>query len=254
MTLDQALLTGLVAATVVGLAITWLVHRTQAKWRQRDLLKQFIGSWAEQVAVPTEVDAVRFEDESQGLEIEKDPRFPLAFKLVPKGLQHQYKKFIEARSTYITACHALYDKINNECEDRTGLPVGSWSNTRNWPQEVLLPNFILTIYEQALGAKQNTFRLEDISYNIGKFNQSGQGYQRKGLSLNTTYNAYSGLELAQADDEATLGRVQGIHRKMFEIDYCGKFADDVEHIGYLREEAETIAKNIREALYRLQVA
>lgn len=101
MTLDQALLTGLVTATVVGLAITWLVHRTQAKWRQRDLLRRFIGSWAEEVVVPSEVDAVRFDDEGQGLKIEKDPRFPLAFKLVPKRLQRQYRKFIRARSTYI---------------------------------------------------------------------------------------------------------------------------------------------------------
>ena len=254
MTLDQALLTGLVAATVVGLAITWLVHRTQAKWRQRDLLRESIGAWAEQVAIPTEVQAVRFERNELRLQVENDARFPLAFKLAPKGLQRQYEEFIKARSTYIKACHELYDRIEHECADRTGLPIGTWSNTKNWPERVLLPNFVLSIYEQVLGTKQNTFRLEDILYSIGSFSQSGQGYERKGLRLTTTYDAYNGLELAQAADEATLEGVRATHREMMEVDYCRKFAADVEHIGHLLEKANALANKVGEALRRLQVS
>ena len=255
MTLDQSLLTGLVVATVAGVVIALLVHRTQVKWRQRDLLRDFIGTWAGQVGLPTEVDAVRFEEDLP-LQVEQDACFPLAFKLVSKGLQRQYNEFIRARSAYIASCHALYDKIKNECEDRTRLPVGSWSNTRNWPEKVLLPNFVLTIYEQTLGTKQNTFRLEDISYKIGAFSHSGQGFERKGLHLTTTYDAYSGLELAEAGDEAiaVLEDIQATHRQMMEVDYCRKFAADVEHVGYLREEANTLANRVREALRRLQVA
>lgn len=256
MTLDQALLTGLVAATVAGLAITWLVYQTHKKWRQRDLLRDFIGTWAEQVAVPNEVDAVRFEDKGLRLQVEQDAYFPLAFKLAPKGLQRQYEGFIRARSTYITACHELYDQIKHECADRTGLPVGTWRNTRNWQEGVVLPNFVLTIYEQVLGTKQNTFRLEDISYNIGAFSHSGQGFERKGLHLTTTYDAYSGLELAEAGGEAiaVLEGIQATHRQMMETDYRRKFAAEVEHIGCLREEANTLAGKVREALRRLQVS
>lgn len=148
----------------------------------------------------------------------------------------------------------MYEQIKRECADRTNLPVSVWENTKDWPPIVLLPNFVLSIYEQVLGTIRNTFRLEDISYKIGSFSHSGRSFTREGLSLTTTYDAYSGLELAQAGDEATLERVQGIHRKMFEIDYCRKFADDVVHIGYLREEAETIANNIRETLYRFEAS
>jgi len=254
-TLDQALLTGLVVATVAGVVIALLVHRTQAKWRQRDLLRDFIGTWAGQVGLPTEVDALRFEEDFP-LQVEQDARFPLTFKLVSKGLQRQYKKFLRARSTYIAVCHALYDQIKGECEDRTGLPVVNWGNIRDWPKEVVLPNFVLSIYEQVLGTKQNTFRLEDISYDLRPFSRSAQGSMRKSLCLTTTYDAYNGLELADASDEAiaTLESIRATHRQMMEMDYCRKFTMQVEHIGYLRAEADTLACNVREALRRLQVS
>jgi hypothetical protein len=255
-TLDQALLTGLVVATIVGLVITWLVHRTQAKWRQRDLLRDFFGAWAGQVVIPTERDALYIKDKGLRLPVEREAHFPLAFKLAPRGLQHQYEEFIKARSAYITECHRLYDQIKHKCEDRTGLPVVSWGNSRDWPREVLLPNFVITIYEQALGTKQNTFRLEDISYNIGSFSQTGQGFERKGLHLKTTYDAYNGLELAEAGDEAkaVLERIQATHRQMMETDYRGKFAAEVERIGYLLKDASAIASKVSEALRRLQVS
>jgi len=253
MTLDQALLTGLVVATVAGVIITLLVHRARTKWRQRDLLRDFIGTWAGQVGLPTEVDAIRFEEDSP-LQAEQDAYFALAFKLTSKKLQRQYNEFMKARSTYIAACHKLYNQIEHECEDGTGLSVGAWRNTKNWPEKVLLPNFVLSIYEQVLGSKRNTFRLEDISYDIGRFSHSGQGFERKGLHLTTTYNAYSGLQLAQAGDETILKGVQATHRQMMEMDYCRKFTAQVEHIGYLRAEADTLACDVREALHRLQVS
>lgn len=263
MTLDQSLLAGLFAATVAGVVIALLVHRTQVKWRRRDQLRDFIGTWAGQVALPTEVDAVRFEDKGLRLAVEQDARFRLAFKLVSKGLQREYKEFIRARSTYIAACHELYDEIKHECRDRTGLSVATWGNTKNWPEKVLLPNFVLSIYEQVLGSKRNTFRLEDISYDIGLFSYSGQGFERKGRHLTTTYDAYSGLELAQTSDEgiaileeaiAMLEDIRATHRQMMEMDYCRKFTSQVEHIGYLRGQADTLAHNVREALHRLQVS
>ena len=146
----------------------------------------------------------------------------------------------------------MYEQIKRECADKTNLPVGIWKNTKDWPQNVLLPNFVLSIYEQVLGTIRNTFRLEDISYNIGPFSHSGQSFTRKGLSLTTTYDAHSGLELAQAGGEATLKQIQSIHRQMMEMDHCIKFTAEVERIGYLREEANTLADKVRETLRRFQ--
>ena len=254
MTLDQTLLTGLVVATVAGVIITLLVHRTQAKWRQRDLLGDFIVTWAEQVATPAERDAVYLEGKGLRLPVEQDAYFSLALKIVPKGLRRQYGKFIRARSAYIVACHELYDQIKRDCADITGLPVGTWSNTKNWPDRVLLPNFMLSIYELVLGSKRSTFRLEDISYEIKPFTHSGQDLTRKGLCLTTTYDAYSGLELAQAGDDATLKSMQSAHRQMMEMDYGKKFTAEVEHIGHLRAEADSIACRVCEALRKLPVS
>jgi hypothetical protein len=252
MTLDQILLTGLVAATVASLVIAWLVHRTRAKWRQRDLLREFIGAWSGQVVIPTERDALFPKDESLRLPVEQEAHFPLAFKLAPKGLQHEYEEFIKARSTYIITCQNLYNQIKRECADKTGIPVTDWGDARNWPENVLLPNFVLSIYEKVLGIEKNAFGSLGISYDIGQFSETGQGFERKGLRLTIMYGDFDGPELAQASDEATLKKVSVVHRQMMEADYCGKFTPDVEHVGSLREEASAIASKVSEALRRLQ--
>lgn len=254
MTLDQALLIGLVSATVAGLVITWLVHRTRAKWRQRDLLREFIGKWAEQVTVPTEVEAVRLEFSERRLPLEHDGRFPLAFKVASRKLQNKYEKFIKLRSTFITTCHDLFNHIKQECADKTGIPVTDWGDSRNWPESVLLPTFVLSIYEQVININRKAFSLEDASYNIASFSQTGQGFERKGLRLTVTYGDGGGPELAQAGDKETLENVRVVHRHMMEEDYCQKFAADVEHICYLRQEAVTMAGKVGEALLRLQVS
>lgn len=154
MTLDQALLSGLVVVTAVSVIIALLVHRTQAKWRQRDLLRELIGRWAEEVAVPTEVDAIGFDEKHLRLPIEKDAAFTSAFKLAPKRIQGQYGEFIEASSAYIKTCHKLYEQIAQECTERMGFPLGRWGEEKDWPKRVLLPNFVLSIYEQVLGIKR----------------------------------------------------------------------------------------------------
>jgi hypothetical protein len=117
---------------------------------------------------------------------------------------------------------------------------------------VILPTFVLSIYEQVLNVKKNALRSEDASYNVSPFSQTGRGFERKGLRLAVTYGGYGGPELAQAGDEETLEKVKAAHKQMMEDDYCKKFAADVEHIGSLREEASTIASKVSEALRRLQ--
>lgn len=95
MTLDQVLLTALVVATVAGVVITLFRHRTQATWRNRDLLRDFIRRWAGEIAVPTEVDAIRFEEEhlQSGIDlrllVEKDAYFASAYKLAPGRIRRQ---------------------------------------------------------------------------------------------------------------------------------------------------------------------
>lgn len=260
MTLDQALLTALVVATIAGVVITLFRHRARARWRQRDLLRDFIRRWAGEVSVPTEVDAVRFEEDHQRLgidlrlSVEKDAHFVSAYKLAPKKVHGHHENFIKARSIYIKTCYGLYEKIGHECTDRTGLPIGYWREERNWPNSVLLPNFVMSIYEQVLDNKRGTFRLEDVSYNITPFSQSGQGYERKGLQLTTTYDAYNGLELAQANDEATLERIKPVHRQMMELDYCEKFSVDVKRMRELREKADTIGDKVRNGLRKLEMS
>lgn len=254
MTLDQWLLSGLVLATVIAVVISLLEYRTQARWRQRDLLKEFIGRWAGEVGIPLEVDALRFEERHLQLPIEEDPRFALAFKLAPKRLRCQYEEFIEDRSTYIKSCHKLYEQIEHECTERTGLPVGHWRDTKNWPEKVLVPDFVRTIYEQIIGTIQDAFQLEDISYNVGTFSHSGKGFLRKGFHLTVTYDGYNGLELAQADNEATLERIKSIHKQMMELDYCRKFVAEVDEIRGLQKKAETIARKVREYLRKLEVS
>jgi len=250
MTLDQVLLTGLVLATVAGVVISVLHYRTQAKWRQKDLLREFISKWATEAAVPTEVDAIRFDEEDLRLRAEKDSLFLLAFKLLPKRVQLQYGVYIEARSVYVKACHKLHEQVEAECVERTGLPVGRWGDERNWPEKILLPNFVLSIYEHVLGTKQDTFRPEDVLYNIGLFSHSGQGFERKGLHLTTSYGAYQGLELARADDKTALDSVKSIHRQMIEADYSQKFTVEVAQLQSLRKKAEMLADKVRADLQK----
>jgi len=260
LTLDQALLTALVVATIVGVVITLFRHRTQARWRERDLLRDFVRRWAGEIAVPTEVDAIRFEEErlrfgiDLRLPVEKDAHFASAYKLTPKRICHYYEEFIEARAAYIKTCYELYEKIEHDCTEKTGFPIGQWREEKGWPKRVLLPNFVMSIYEQVLGNKRGTFRLEDISYNIGSFSHSGQGFERKGWHLTTTYDAYNGLELAQADDEATLQRIKPIHRQLMEADHCKKFSTDVVRIRDLRKKAQTIGDEVRSGLRRLEIS
>lgn len=260
MTLDQALLTALVVATIAGVVITLFRHQTQARWRESDLLRDFIRGWAGEVAAPTEVDAIRFEEDHQRfgtdlrLPVEKDSHFASAYKLAPKRVRQHYEEFIEARSAYIKTCYELYEKIWHDCTEKTGFPIGHWREEKEWPKGVLLPNFVMSIYEQVLGNKRGTFRLEDISYNIGAFSHSGQGFERKGLHLNTTYDAYNGLDLAQADDEATLERIKLIHRQMMETDYCKKFSTEVDRIRDLGKKAKTIGDEVRSGLRKLEIS
>jgi hypothetical protein len=260
MTLDQVLLTALVVATVVGVIIALLRHRRQAGWRKRDLLREFIQRWAAQVGVPGEVDAVRFEEEhlrfgiDLRLAIEKDAHYVTALKLTPKRTRHLYEKFVEGRLAYIKTCHELYERIEQECAETTGLPIGHWREERSWPIRLLLPHFVMSIYQRVLGNKQDDIRLEDISYGIGPFSLTGQGFERKGLHLTVTYDAYNGLALAQADDEATLERIKSIHRQMMETHYCKRFIAEVDRIRDLRREAEILAHKVRDALRELEVS
>lgn len=260
MTLDQVLLSGLLSAAIAGVIIALFRHRMHARWRRKDLLREFITRWGGEVGVPTEVDAVRFEEEHLrfGIDLrlpaEKEAYFAPAFKLAPKSVRQQHEEFIEARLAYIKGCHKLYEQIEQLCVERAGLQVGHWREERDWPKRVLLPNFVLTIYEQALGLKHNTVRLEDISYSIGPFSHSGRGFERKGLHLATTYNAYHGLALAQADDEATLQHVRSIHRQMMETDYSKRFAAEVERVSELRKKAEILAREVRDSLRKLEVS
>jgi len=254
MTLDQSLLTGLVVATVAGAIIAWLVHRTQAKWRQTDLLRELISKWASQVNVPNEVSAIQYDEHDLRLPIEKEAHFISAFKLSPKKVRRQWGEFIEARSTYIRACHRLYKQIGQECVERTGLPIGQRRDTKNWPARVLLTEFILPIYEQVFGTMQGTFRLEDISYDVRRFSHSGEGFARKGWELIVTYGNYSGLGLAQADDEAVLQRIKSTHREIMQTDYRRKFAAEVEHVRDLLSKAKALADRVRDDLCKLEVS
>ena len=269
MTLDQTLLTGLVIAAVAGVAATWLVHRTQAKWRQKDLLRDFIGRWVSEVVVPTEIDAIRFEEEhlSYGTPLrpyaERDSYFIPTWKLISKRIRQQYERFIKARSAYIETCYELYQKIEHDSTDKTGFPVGRWKEEKEWPKRVLLPNFVLSIYEQVLGNKRDTFRLENISYNIGLFSHSGQGFERKGLHLTTSYDAYNGFELAraysgleptQADDQTALEHVKSIHRQMMEIEYGNRFVTQTGKVRELRTQADTLARQAGDNLRKLQIS
>lgn len=260
MTLDQALLAALVVATIAGVAITLFRHQVQARWRQRDLLRDFIRRWASEVVVPTTVDAVRFEEDHQrfgidlGLLVEKDAHFDSAYKIAPKKVRVHHEAFIKARSIYIKTCYELHERISQECTDRTRLPIGHWRDERNWPKSVLLPNFVMSIYEQVLGDKRGIFQVEDVSYKTAPFSQSGQGYERKGLNLTTTYDAYNGLELVQADDEATLERIKPVHRQMMEQDYYKKFGEDVNRIRDLRKKADAIGDEVRNGLRRLEIS
>ena len=68
------------------------------------------------------------------------------------------------------------------------------------------------------------------------------------------YGDSGGPGLAQASNEATLKKVSIVHRQMMEADYCGKFATDVEHIGYLRGEAVAVAGRVEQALRRFQIS
>jgi hypothetical protein len=268
-TLDQALLTGLVIATVAAVAATWLVHRTQAKWRQKDLLRDFIRTWVAEVVVPTEMDAVRFKEDhlSYGIplrpQVERDSYFTPTWKLVSKRIRHQYERFIKARSAYIETCYELYQQIEHDCTERTRFPVGRWKEEKDWPKRVLLPNFVLSIYEQVLGNKRDTFRLENISYNIGLFSHSGQGFERKGLHLTTSYDAYNGFELAraysgleptQADDQAALERIKSIHRQMMEIEYGKKSVAQIGKVRELRTQADRLAHQVRDNLRKVQIS
>jgi hypothetical protein len=260
LTLDQVLLAALVVATIAGVVITLSRHQVQAKWRQRDLLRDFISRWAGEVAVPTEVDSVRFEGDRKRfgidlrLPVEKEAHFTSAYKLAPKKLRVHHEDFVKARSIYIKTCYELYEKIGHECTDRTGLPIGCWREERDWPNSVLLPNFVVSIYEQVLGNRRDTFRLEDVSYNITPFSQSGPGYERKGLQLTTTYDAYNGLELAQADDEATLEHIKPVHTQMIGPDYYENFGEDVNRIRDLQEKADAIGNEVRNDLRKLEIS
>ena len=256
MTLDQSLLAGLVIVTLTGVVIALLSHRTRAKWRKLDLLRDFIERWVREVTVPTEVDAIRLGSYFRP-RVENDERFALSFKLVPKSVRRQYEQFIMATSAYIESCCRLYEQVEQECVERTGLRAMRWNmDIREWPERILEPSFVQSIYEQVWNTiRGKAVMLEDISYNIKHWTTSGKDYRREGLYLFATIKEpYHELELAQAGDQTVLESAQYAHRDMMRREYGEKFAEEVSRIKNLGKNAENLTSDFRKSISRLEVS
>lgn len=256
MTLDQSLLAGLVTVTLAGVVIALLVHRTRAKWRKLDLLSDFIETWVREVTVPTEVDAIRLGGHFRP-RVENDERFALAFKLVPKSVRRQYEQFIRATSAYIESCCRLYEHVEQECVERTGLSAMRWNmEVREWPERILEPLFVQSIYEQVWNTvRAKAVMVEDISYNIKQWTTSGKGYRREGLYLFATIKEpYHDLELAQADDQTVLESAQNAHRDMMGKEWGEKFAEEVSRINDFAKNAENFTRDFRKNMIKLEVS
>ncbi|MBI4301087.1 MAG: hypothetical protein HY664_00590 [Chloroflexi bacterium] len=259
MTFYQWLLTALgipSIVAVIGFIIALLGHRRQAEWRQGDLLRGsgIIRRWSEGMVVFTEVEANRPKEHWRPA-VEEDDHFASDFKLAPKKVQRQYKKFRKALVAYIEACNALYSQIEQECTEKTGLPLGKWGEGKSWPPQVLLPNFGIPIYEQVLGTRRRP-QLESASYRIRPFSIGSGARERKGFRLAIThYDASNGRpDLAVADDRITLEQIQSIHRQMMEMDYCEKFVVEVDQVRDLKRKAEELAQKVREDLRKLELS
>lgn len=256
MTLDQILLILLVAATVGGVSAAWLIHRTQAKWRQKDLLRELLRRWSSEVTVPTELDSMRFDADFRPL-VEKDECFGLAFKLVSQRARHQYEEFMEARSAYIESCHGLYEQLEAECAERTGLPAIRYGvEVKDWPSSLLMPFFAQSVYEQVWNTVRSKAVLpEDTTYEIKSWSLSQKSYKREGLYLfGTVKEPYHQIELAQADDRSKLEAAQLVHLDMMKIEHGKKFAEKIAEINRLREKAENLASDVRKNMRRLEVS
>jgi hypothetical protein len=233
----------------VGVAV--LANARQAKWRQLDLLREFISRWVGQVIVPTPWDAVRSGEARSRTAVENDAQFSLAFKLAPRSLRRRYQEFVQARSLYIEACEKLYQTIAFECETTTGIPVGCRGNIRNWPAKVLTPNFVLSVMERILGTNEGGPQPDSISYDLGSFTYGAEGFTRTGRHLSASYDSRERLELAQADDDSALDSLKRVHSEMMEPGYRRKFELEVVGIARLRENAADLGSTVREGLLRL---
>ena len=254
MSVEESLLGVLVFVTAIGVTTTLVRHRRQVTWRKRDLLRGLTTRWANALTVPTPVDALSVMDHEPQLPLEGDPHFPLAFKLVPRRIRRRHKEFLSARIDYMKTCRALHGDIGEECSRKTGLPLVASRNVSQWPFDLLTSDMAVSIYEAALRANEGMFRVQDISYRIDSFSYTGEGFSRRGFHLKTTFDGYSGLELAQAEENGTLELVQACHREMMETDYVSRFASKVAEIELRKENAANLANEVRDALREFEVS
>ena len=127
---------------------------------------------------------------------------------------------------------------------------------KDWPEDVLTPNFVLSIYKEVIAREQSCLTDTDMSYKIGSFSLSGKGYERNGFHLALTCDVldFSSLEIAQASEEALLEQLRPIHRGMMSAEYKRKFEEKVNEICSLKDRAESLAEEVRSGFRRLETS
>jgi len=262
MSLGEWLLVGLIIATLVGAGvgagITLYRHKSQVKWRKLDRLTPFIRSWREQVDVLGIGAASTWTQKEFRLYVEDDGCFGAALAL-SKEVQGQYEEFKTATSRYIKACCELFDNIAQDCQDKTGLPIGE-GHEKEWPENVITPAFVGTINKFVTTRDQTRLIDKDVSYNIRSFHRTGGAgdWERKGLELRLTSAIleFENKPIAQVSEseEALLKQIEPIHREMMSAEYARKFEEKVNEIWSLKDRAESLAEQVRSGLLQLETS
>ena len=252
--MEEALLSVLAAVTALGVIVALAGYRRQSSWRRKDQIRLFVRDWASAVRVPGEDELLQSKNEEFTLSVEKHAYFPLAQRMVSRDVRQRFKKFKSANAAYISRCRALYKSIREEGMTRASLPVAPYSDSINWPDSVLFPAFMLTIYPQVLEMSQAASRPEDILYDIDSFKVTGQELTREGMKLAVTYDGYDKLTLAEAPEVAILNRARKVHREMMGDEFCKKFLTGVTELRELKGAAETAASDVRSRLTKFEVS
>ena len=251
MTLDQALLIGVVGVTSLGVVIAYLGHLRGKRWRSRDLLRGFILQWAGEIAIPSELEAGRWIAVAE--RAEADPKYSSAWRLLPRRLKSDYRRLQALVDGYVQACRSLQRTIETACTDETGMELEGERHWREWPPQVLALHFPRSIMEEALGLSGDEYDVNQIEYDVARIKFSGANAQRAMSRVNATYAGFSDRNLAYADEGGNLVPVSEQHRALMRRARNGEFASVVSDIAERKEAAGELLERVQSGLHRLSV-
>lgn len=251
MTLDQALLIGVVGVTSLGVVIAYLGHLRGMRWRSRDLLRGFILQWAGEIAIPGELETGRWTAVAE--RAEADPKYSSAWQLLPRRLKSDYTRLQALVDAYVQACLSLQRLIEATCTAETGAELVGERHSEQWPARVLDLRFPTSIMEEALGLFRDEYDVNQIEYHVTQVMFGGANSQRLMSRVHATYAGFSDRDLAYADEEANLALLGEQHRALMERARNGEFTGLVSDIADRKERAGGVLEQVQSGLHRLSV-